>query len=217
MTDGAEDATTRFARWWARRYTAGLPDHARAVRRTEIDSDLAEHARYRTLDGWTPRQIRNERLRRLVRGMPADVGWRHEVVTRHARAPGLVRASVLSVTSTATAILAVFHFAFAAYLLGNTSLSDQRFLGGLDNYADEVGRPVASVIAASVIAGLGLVLLTAAVARPISPVVANAVTLAIAGSTALFFWLGAWPVALIAVLGSVVDLAGSTPNPTSRP
>ena len=31
-----------------------------------------------------------------------------------------------------------------------------RFLGGLDNYAAEVGRPIASVVAASIIAGLGV-------------------------------------------------------------
>ena len=111
----------------------------------------------------------------------------------------------------------MFHFVFAAYMLANTSLAEQRFLGGLDNYAEEVGRPVASVIAALVIASLGVVLLAAGLARPVSPIIANATTIAIAAVAVLFFWLGAWPVALVAVLGSTVDLAIRTPNPSPQP
>ncbi|MGB5757930.1 MAG: hypothetical protein WBM50_13520 [Acidimicrobiales bacterium] len=207
----------RFARWWVQRYTAGLPDHESVSRRAEIDSDLAEHAQCRQLDGWAPKQITGERLRRLVRGMAADLSWRHELVTGHCRTRSLVRMSVLSVTSVAAVTLAMFHFLFAAYLLGNTSLAELRFLGGLDNYAEEVGRPIASMIAALVIAGLGLVLLAAGLARPVSPLIANVATVAIAGVAVMFFWLGVWPVALVAVLGSTIDLATRTPNPTSQP
>ncbi len=77
----------RFARWWVQRYTAGLPDQESVSRRA--DSDLTEHAHYRQLDGWTPEQITQERLRRLVGGMAADLSWRHELVTGDCQTPGL--------------------------------------------------------------------------------------------------------------------------------
>jgi hypothetical protein len=217
MNSQGDDRSARFARWWVQRYTAGLPNRLSVSRRAEIDSDLAEHADCRERDGWTPEQITRERVRRLVGGMVADLSWRHELVTGTCQTPGLVRVSVVSVTSVAAVTLAMFHFVFAAYMLGNTTLAEQRFLGGLDNYAEEVGRPVASVIAALVIASLGVVLLAAGLARPVSPIIANAATIAIAGVAVMFFWLGAWPVALVAVVGSTVDLATRTPNPTRQP
>ena len=217
MNSQGDDRSLRFARWWVQRYTAGLPDHESMSRRAEIDSDLAEHADCRQLDGWTPEQITRERLRRLVGGMAADLSWRHELVTGNCQTRALVRVSILSLTSVATVTLAMFHFAFAAYMLGNTTLAEQRYLGGLDNYAEEVGRPVASVIAALVIASLGVVLLAGGLARPVSPIIANATTIAIAAVAVMFFWLGAWPVALVAVLGSTVDLAIRTPNPSPQP
>lgn len=217
MNSPGDDRSMRFARWWVQRYTAGLPNHEGVSRRAEIDSDLAEHRECRELEGWTPKQITQERLRRLVGGMAADLSWRHELVTGHCQTRGLVRVSVLSVTSVAAVTLAMFHFVFSVYMLGNTSLAEQRFLGGLDNYAEEVGRPVASVIAAAIIASLGVVLLAAGLARPVSPLIANAATIAIAAVAAMFFWLGAWPVALVAVVGSTIDLATRTPNPTPEP
>jgi len=217
MNNRRDDRSMQFARWWVQCYTAGLPNHESVLRRAEIDSDLAEHAQCRELDGWTLKQIRRERVRRLVRGMAADLSWRHELVTGNCQTRGLVRVSVLSVTAVAAVALAMFHFAFAAYLLGNTSLAQRRFLGGLDNYAEEVGRPVAGMIAALIIASLGVVLLAAGLARPVSPIIANVATIAIAGVAVMFFWLGAWPVALVAVLGSTVDLATRTPNLAPQP
>ena len=101
MNSQGDDRSLRFARWWVQRYTAGLPDQESMSRRAEIDSDLAEHADCRERDGWTPEQITRERLRRLVGGMAADLSWRHELVTSHCKTPGLVRVSVLSVTSLA--------------------------------------------------------------------------------------------------------------------
>ncbi len=217
MNSRGDARSMQVARWWVQRYTAGLPGNECVSRRAEIDSDLAEHAQCRELDGWAPSRITRERIRRLVGGMTADLRWRHELVTGHCQTRTLVRMSVLSLTSLAAVTLAVFHFVFAAYMLGNTSLAEQRFLSGLDSYAEEVGRPVASVFAALIIAGLGVVLLAAGLARPVSPVIANAATIAIAGIAVMFFWLGAWPVALFAVLGSAFDLATRTPNPTPQP
>jgi hypothetical protein len=217
MTPGPDDRSIRLARWWVRRYTAGLPDVARVSRRAEITSDLVEHARCREADDWTSSRIMRERLGRLVRGAFADLSWRHELISGESQVRGFVRVSVASVASIATVALAVFHFAFAAYLLGGTSLAERRFLGGIDGYAEEVGRPVASVMAALIIAVLGLVLLLAVLARPVSPLVANAVTVAISTVAIMFFWLGVWPVGIVAVVGSCLDLAIRTPNLTRQP
>lgn len=212
MSSGPDDRSTRFARWWVRRYTAGLRSHETTARRAEIDSDLSEHARYRQLSGWTSKQISRERLRRLLRGMAADVSWRHEIVAGQCSVRGLVRVSVMSITSVASVMLAIYQFAFAAYLLGSASLADQPFLGGLENYADEVGRPIASVVAALVLAGLGAVVLAATLARPISPVMANVATIPSAAVAVMWFWLGIWPIGIVAVLGSVLDLASRAPT-----
>lgn len=216
MNVAPDHRSTRFARWWVRSYTAGLPNHERATRRAEIDSDLAEHRQHRELEGWAAKHIARERVHRLVRGVAADLSWRYEVVTDCCHVRGLVRVSVLSMTSVAAVMLALFHFAFAAYLLGNTYLAEQRFLGGLDTYADEVDKPVASTTAALIIAGLGVVLLAASLARPVSPIIANAATIPIAAVAVLFFWLGAWPVAVVAVVGAMIDLATRTPKPTRQ-
>ena len=43
MNDTPTDRSTRAVRWWVRRYTAGLDQHAAASRRAENDSYLAEH------------------------------------------------------------------------------------------------------------------------------------------------------------------------------
>jgi hypothetical protein len=217
MTSLPFEPSTRFARWWVRRYTAGLPDRASVSRRAEIDSDLVEHARCREDEGWTASQITRERLRRLVRGGIADLRWRNEVISEECRAPSSLRVSVTSLTSIATVVLATYHFLFASFILGNRSVAERRFLSGMEGYEDEIGRSVASAIAALILGLLGLVLLTSALARPVSPLVANVVTMAIGAVAVLFFWLGIWPIGIVAVVGSIVDLAIRTPHPAPQP
>ena len=214
MNDRPLDRSTRFARWWVRRYTAGLAPGQAGARRAEIDSDLAEHEQFRRLGGRSPRRIQRERLVRLIGGMPADVGWRRDVLRR--RTNRYLQAAVASVSGLAALLLAGFYFVFAAYMLGHTSVAERRFFGGLASYADEVGRPIASPSAATIIASLGLVLVVAAFARPISPTMANVVTIAAASWSILFFWLGVWPIGVIAVIASAIDLATRTSNSAQR-
>jgi hypothetical protein len=213
MSDDPRDRSTRLARWWVHRYTAGLDEPATTFRRIEIDSDLAEHDRYRRETGWPPARIGRERVVRLITGMPADIGWRHDRLRGRAR--GGVRSILIPVTSIASLLLAVYHLAFAAYVLGNTGLADQQIWGqfplqGFEGYADEAGAPTAALI----IASLGLILALAAIARPIAPVVANAATLPIAVMAVMWFWLGIWPLGLIVVAGAVADLALRAPRVT---
>ena len=207
------DRSAHLVRWWARRYTAGLDQTTTAFRRAEIDSDLAEHDRYRHETGWPASRIGRERVRRLLAGVPADIGWRHDRLCVRARRG--VTSIMLPVTTVAQLLLAAYYVAFAAYLLGSSALADQQIWGrfplqGFDDYADEAGASGVAFI----VAALGLSLALAAVARPVSPVLANAVTLPSAVLAVMFFWLGVWALGFIVLAGTATDLATRAPRPT---
>jgi hypothetical protein len=212
MNDTTCDRSTRVVRWWVRRYTAGLDQPAAAFRRAEIDSDLAEHERSRRDTGWPAARIGRERIGRMLAGILSDIGWRRDQL-RSRRRHGLASV-VLPLTTVASLLLSTYYLAFSAYLLGNTHLADQHAWGrlplrGFVGYADEAGRVSPAV---AIIGGLGLLLAIAAVARPIAPVLANAVTLPIAVFAVMFFWLGVWPLGLIVLAGTVTDLVTRAPH-----
>lgn len=208
-----DDRSARLVRWWVRRYTAGLDQMAVAFRRAEIDSDLAEHDRFRRQTGWPTSRIGHERVRRLVAGVPGDIGWRHDRL--RVRAPRGVTSIMPPVTTVAQLLLAAYYIAFAAYLLGSSALADQQVWGrsplqGFEGYAEEPGASGVAIV----VAGLGLSLAIAAVARPIAPVLANAVTLPSAVFAVMFFWLGVWALGLIVLAGAATDLTIRAPRPT---
>ena len=212
-----DDRSARLVRWWARRYTAGLDQTTGAFRRAEIDSDLVEHDRFRRESGWPASRIGRERVRRALAGVPADIGWRHDRLS--VRAHHGLTSIMLPITTVAQLLLAAYYVTFAAYLLGRSSLADQRIWGrfplqGFDDYADEAGASVVAII----VAGLGLSLAVAAAARPVSPVLANAVALPTALLAVMFFWLGVWALGLIVLAGSATDLATRvSPTPPRTP
>lgn len=211
MSEVADDRSARLARWWVRRYTAGLDEPDATFRRLEIDSELAEHDRHRLETGWPPARIGRERVARMIRGIAGDIGWRHDRLRGRAR--GGAGSILLSVTSIASLLLASYYVAFAAYLLGSTDLADQQVWGrsplqGFEAYAGEAGAS----IAASIIASLGFILALAAVARPIAPVLSNVATVPIASLAVMFFWLGVWPLGLMAVAGAAIDVAFRAPR-----
>jgi hypothetical protein len=198
--------------WWTRRYTVGLPGPLTGSRRAEITSDLAEHAHLRRGEGWPAGRIARERLGRLGRGVPADLVWRGEVLADASRSTGAVRSLVIAVTSVASVMLAVFCAAFALYVSGSVALADRALLHGLANYADVVDHGVDSTIAAVVLAGLSVSLLVSAVARPISPLVANVATFPVAILAVLWFWLGISPLGLVVVAGAATDMGLRAPD-----
>ena len=216
MITAAEDRSARLVRWWARRYTAGLHPVAASARRAEIDSDLADHERFRRDAGWSTTRLVRERLRRTLAGVPADIGWRCDRLRHGTNHTGVT--SVLGfVTTVAQLALAAYFVAFAAYLVGITGLADQQVFGtsalaGFESYADKPGGSTA----ASIIGALGLVLAVSAVARSVSPVVSNAATIPIASLATLFFWLGVWPLAVLVLVGAVADLALRARHPALR-
>ena len=70
-----------LVRVWTHLYTFALPSEVRDRRRAEIESDVWE-------SGHDPDVPRHAVVLRLLRGMPADLLWRLEVMPRrqHARA-----------------------------------------------------------------------------------------------------------------------------------
>ena len=198
----------RLARWWTDRYTAGLPARAATARKAEIESDLADHAHARLVDGWSSRAAASERLRRTVRGAVADVAWRREVITR-----SRLDVSVQAITGLASVLLGAYFLSFAWFLLGNTSIAGRSLPSAFEGYAEEVGPP----LPVAIVATLGLLLIAAAVLRPVSAVVSNAATLTVAPIAVMMFWFGVWPLGLVVCAGAVVDLATRTAASNRQP
>lgn len=65
-----------LVRGWVHCYTLGLPAALREARCAEIESDLWEHQRHRTLTGGHPAETAAEICGRWLRGLPADLVWR---------------------------------------------------------------------------------------------------------------------------------------------
>ena len=87
----------------------------------------------------------------------------------------------------------------------DSDLAERTWLGGLDNYAEEVNT-AGGAIAAIIVLLLGAVIVTGCVLRPIAPLVANIATVAIAIWSVLWFWLGAAPIGALAVVGAIADM-----------
>ncbi|MEO6207634.1 MAG: hypothetical protein ABIP77_06745 [Candidatus Limnocylindrales bacterium] len=62
-------------RAWVRAYTLGLPEPMRSRRRDEVAGDLAEEAMDAVRRG-RARQLFQQRILRLLSGVPSDVAWR---------------------------------------------------------------------------------------------------------------------------------------------
>lgn len=63
-----------FVRWWADRYTRGLPDEVGARRRAEIECDVFEQTQHASIAAGSGRAV----AWRALRGVPADVAWRRQ-------------------------------------------------------------------------------------------------------------------------------------------
>lgn len=72
-----------LARAWCWLYTQELREPLRSDRRQEISSDLWEHQRHLAADGRGPVSTGAAILKRVLAGLPADIGWRWEVGRGH--------------------------------------------------------------------------------------------------------------------------------------
>ncbi|GGI43967.1 uncharacterized membrane protein YgdD (TMEM256/DUF423 family) [Agromyces flavus] len=74
--DRAVERAARATLRWSVRYTAGLDPLVAVRRQEEILSDLHEHAAWATEAGTSPRATARSLRARMLRGIPADLGWR---------------------------------------------------------------------------------------------------------------------------------------------
>ena len=63
---------------WARLYTRRLPEQDARRRIDELRADLHDHVAHERAHGTGERRIAGSLAARMLRGMPADVSWRHE-------------------------------------------------------------------------------------------------------------------------------------------
>lgn len=196
--------TARLVQRWTTCYTAGLDRRVADEKAAEIVSDLSEHLHSRRHDGFENDRIAREQLWRHVRGMPSDLAWRHDRLMSGYRGTPIVRGVVLIAAMVSSTLVVGFQFLFAAYVLGATSVADQTYLlGGMHYYGEEVGNP----IFASVLVLIATAHLAACLARPVAPVVANVLAAVFASWWVMWFWLRVWPIALVVIAASIVDLA----------
>jgi hypothetical protein len=205
--------TSRLGQWWVRRYTAGLPATLRERRRAEIAADLADHATDRARDEWTGRSVAAERLGRLLRGLPSDVMWRRDVLaaTRGRRAGSFGWLAHGWPTLTGLA-LGGFYIVFALYVFGLDALADTPVLRlfGLD---DLTGRAVG----ASIVLALGVVVVAAAFARPVTIVASDVATVVAAVPALTLLWMVVPTILAAAAIGGAVwDLCRPRPDSLAR-
>jgi hypothetical protein len=72
----APDRATAFVLRWARAYTRGIDEQARARRLAELASDCCEQRRWGDEVGASPAAVATSVVARTLAGMPADLLWR---------------------------------------------------------------------------------------------------------------------------------------------
>ena len=99
--DRAVERAARATLHWSLRYTSGLDPLVAADRQAEILSDLHEHTAWATKAGIGERATARSIRIRMLRGIPADLGWRRAQLTGREgirlsppRVDGLLLASV---------------------------------------------------------------------------------------------------------------------------
>ncbi len=68
--------------FWARLYTRRLPEQDARRRVDELRADLHDHISHERANGTGERRIAGNVAARMLRGMAADVSWRHETARR---------------------------------------------------------------------------------------------------------------------------------------
>lgn len=79
--DRSVERAARATLRWSLRYTGGLDPVVAARRQQEILSDLHEHAAWATEAGIGRRATARSLRSRMLRGIPADLGWRRAQLT----------------------------------------------------------------------------------------------------------------------------------------
>jgi hypothetical protein len=116
---------------WVRFYTRDLPAPMAQGRVDEIDADLHDHIAHERSHGTKDRRIALSIAARMLRGLAADVSWRHRTMSRTGNRPAvriaLATALILLVPLVAMQLTdevdwGLADFVLAAALLGGSGL-----------------------------------------------------------------------------------------------
>lgn len=118
MTGWLERIAPALTQAWVGWYTNGLPGEIRAVRRAEVDSDLHDHQRDAQDGGEGRLSIALEIVRRLVLGVPDDLGWRRETLRQHHGTAIEGRIGTMSITTNQMRWMSVCGVVSGALLIG---------------------------------------------------------------------------------------------------
>jgi len=110
---------------WCAWYTSGIDAQVAGRRRDEIASDLYEHGVWADDAGESPRATAREILGRAIRGVPADLGWRHAQRRQLALADpfGFRMRQANGVVATLVILLAAVVTGFGLYVLTRVASS----------------------------------------------------------------------------------------------
>jgi hypothetical protein len=131
---------------WARLYTRRLPEPDARRRVDELRADLHDHISHERAHGTGERRIAGSVAARMLRGMPADVSWRHERTRRRQTREDPMRPTALprrSVARVAVVTVLLLLVPLALMLAGEEGTS-----WGVFDF----------VLAAALIAGAGLLI-----------------------------------------------------------
>lgn len=150
----------QWSRWWAARYTRGLPPEIAGDRLDELAADLHDHSVHADATGMSGRALAVAIVSRSLRGVPADLAWRaaqRRVVggARIAFTGRHLPVTLLVIAITASALFAIVGMLMSLTLASRT-LRDQQY-----------GEVLALTIVVSVALVCGLALLARRVTRSI--------------------------------------------------
>ncbi|PJJ72911.1 hypothetical protein CLV46_2490 [Diaminobutyricimonas aerilata] len=147
----------QWSRWWATRYTRGLPPEVANERLDELAADLHDHSAHADATGMTGRALAVAIVSRSLRGVPADLAWRaaqRRVVggARIAFSGRHLPVTLLVIAITASALFAIGGMLMSLTLASQT-LRDQQY---------------AEVLALTIVVSIALVCGLALLARRIT-------------------------------------------------
>ncbi len=104
---------------WARFYTRRLPEEDARRRVDELAADVHDHIAHERARGAGEHRIVSSVAARMVRGMTADVSWRHERTRRHRTEEIHVNPTRRSVTRVATVTVVLLLIPLALMLVSD--------------------------------------------------------------------------------------------------
>lgn len=191
----------RVASAWVRTYTRRLPTDVAAARREEVLCDVHEHCHDARAEGRTDVRGGFEVLGRVVRGVPADLSWRHAALRSQPTRRGVaIMQRLTNFAGTAVMVLAAIGIAMSVAMLP--------VLASVDDPGDLLWILALAGFAAALVGGL--------VTQSTRPRLASLLFVvgAPAPAVAWFWFPPVYLVSLAIVVAALVDYRGTRLQPS---